>query len=253
MPTRLSRHCAALALLGLPLLPAAAGAQTDTSLKLSTTNSTAAGEFRAGVQDYQNLSFESASAHFKAAVAADPKFGLARVLYAGSTFGLDQNQLETELSRGVSDASQGSNKELIIAAAYREAALGHTDVANALFAAASKLMPSDELLAWSAAGGFAAPVATTRDFVAKHPTYPIGYNPLAYQAWFAGDRPAALAAAKRQVELIPTAPNPHDTYAEILQWNGNLADAAAHYKQATTLTPKFPEAYAGIAEVATLQ
>jgi tetratricopeptide (TPR) repeat protein len=55
------------------------------------------------------------------------------------------------------------------------------------------------------------------------------------------------------MELLPNAPNPHDTYAEILQWNGNFADAAAHYKAATTLTPKFPEAYAGLAEVAALQ
>src|SRR5437588_436225 len=141
---------------------AAARSQTDTSLKLTTKAPAAAAEFRAGVSDYQNLSFESAAAHFKAAIDADPGFGLARVLYAGTTFGLDQSQLESELSRGV-------------------------------------------------------------------------------------------AAARRQVELNPSAPNPHDTYAEILQWNGNLAEAAAHYKQATTLTPRFPEAYAGLAEVATLQ
>src|SRR5439155_3657218 len=66
-------------------------------------------------------------------------------------------------------------------------------------------------------------------------------------------RAAAIAAAKRQIELLPTAPNPHDTYAEILQWNGQFAEAAAHYKQATTLSPRFPEAYAGLAEVAALQ
>jgi tetratricopeptide (TPR) repeat protein len=114
-------------------------------------------------------------------------------------------------------------------------------------------MPADELIAWTATGGFGAPVAATREFVVKHPTYPIGYNSLAYQAWTAGDKAGALAAAKRQVELLPSAPNPHDTYAEILQWNGNFADAAAHYKQATTLSPRFPEAYAGLAEVAALQ
>jgi len=39
----------------------------------------------------------------------------------------------------------------------------------------------------------------------------------------------------------------------MLQWNGNFADATAHYKHATTLSPKFPEAYAGLAEVAALQ
>jgi len=242
---------AAVAMLGLSV---AARAQTDTSLKLSTKVPAAATEFHAGVNDFQNLSFESAAVHFKAAVDADPHFGLARVLYAGTSFGLDQTQLEAELSRGVADAAHATNKELILASAYREAALGHTDVASALFRAASQVMPSDRLVAFGAAGGvFGANLEAARELVTRYPDYPLGYNSLAYLSWNNGDRTAALAAAKRQVELNPTAPNPHDTYAEILQWNGSFADAAAHYLQAANLTPRFPEAYAGLAEVAALQ
>lgn len=250
MRTRSTRFIAVVAILSV--VPLAAKSQTDASLKLSTTNPAAAAEFRAGMSDLQTISFESAAAHFKAAFDADPSFGLARVLYAGSGL-LDPSQLNTELNRGVVDAARGTNNELVLAAAYREATLGHNDAATALFGAASQLMPGDEYLAWQAAGGFGAPLAATRAFVARHPNLPIGQNTLAYASWLAGDRPGALAAAKRQVELLPTAPNPHDTYAELLQWNGNFADAAAHYKAATTLTPKFPEAYAGLAEVAVLQ
>jgi tetratricopeptide (TPR) repeat protein len=250
MRTRSTRFIAAVAILSV--VPLAARSQTDPSLKLSTTNPTAAAEFRAGVSDAQNISFESATAHFKAAVDADPNFGLARVLYGGGGL-LEPNQLNAELNRGVADAARATNNELILAAAYREATLGHTDAANALFRAASQLMPGDEFLAWQAAGGFGSPLATTREFVMRHPNLPIGYNTLVYAAWVGGDRAAALAAAKRQVELLPTAPNPHDTYAELLQWNGNFTEAAAHYQAATTLTPKFPEAHAGLAEVAALQ
>ena len=250
MRTRSTRLVAAVA--AFLFLSWPARGQTDTSLKLSTANAAAAAAFRSGMSDVQNVSFESAAAHFKAAIEADPNFGLARVLYA-STYPLNPDVQNTELSRGVADAARATNNELILAAAYREAALGHTDAGNALFRAASQLMPKDQLLAWTAAGGFNAPLATTREFVTSHPDYPIGYNTLAYQAWLGGDRTAALAAAKRQIELLPNAPNPHDTYAEILQWNGNFAEAAAHYKQATTLSPKFPEAFAGLAEVATLQ
>ena len=241
--------CIALAL----LVATSARAQTDSSLKLATKNPAAAAEFKAGVRDYENLSFESASAHFKAAITADPAFGLARVMYAGTAGTLDQSQLEAEVSRGVTDAAKASNKELILASAYKEAILGNADVANALFRAAAQLMPNDRLLAFAATGGvFAANLPAARELVAKYPDYPLGYNSLAYLNW-PEDRAAALAAAKRQVELNPTAPNAHDTYAELLQWNGNFAEAAAHYKEATTLTPKFPEAYAGLAEVAALQ
>jgi tetratricopeptide (TPR) repeat protein len=249
MRTRSARVIAAVAILFIPL---AAQSQVDASLKLSTTSPAAATEFRSGMTDYQNLSVESAASHFKAAIDADPGFGLARVLYA-STAPMDAAVQNTELNRGVADAAKVGGNELVLATAYHEAALNHNDAANALFRAASQLMPADPLLAVGAAGGFGAPIATTREFVTKFPNYAPGYNTLAYQSWNAGDRAAALAAAKRQVELLPTAPNPHDSYAEILQWNGNFPEATAHYKQATTLSPKFPEAYAGLAEVAALQ
>jgi len=229
-------------------------AQSDTTLRLSTTKPAAAAEFRAGVKDYENISFESASSHFKAAIDADPKFGLARVLYAGTTFGLDQKALDSELSRGVADAARATNKELILASAYREAALGHSDAAAALFRAATQLMPNDRLVAFAAAGGiFSATLPAAKELVARYPDYAVGYNSLAYLSWNEGDRSAALAAAKRQVELNPTAPNAHDTYAELLQWNGDFPHAADEYRQASTLLPKFPEAYAGLAEVAALQ
>ena len=87
MRTRSTRLIAAVAVLSV--VPLAAHSQTDTSLKLSTTNPAAAAEFRAGMSDFQNLSFESAASHFKAAIDADPNFGLARVLYAGTRAALD--------------------------------------------------------------------------------------------------------------------------------------------------------------------
>jgi tetratricopeptide (TPR) repeat protein len=238
----------------LAILPSLARAQSDTTLKLTTTKPTAAAEFRAGVKDYENISFESANSHFKAAIDADPKFGLARVLYAGTAFGLDQKDLEFELSRGVADAQHATNKELILASAYREAVLGHSDAAVALFRTATQLMPNDRLVAFAAAGGiFSATLPAARELVARYPDYAVGYNSLAYLSWNDGDRAGALAAAKRQVELNPTAPNAHDTYGELLQWNGDFSQAVEEYQKATTLSPKFPEAYAGLAEAAVLQ
>jgi tetratricopeptide (TPR) repeat protein len=250
MRTRFARCIAAVAT--LVAFPLALSAQVDPSLKLSTTNTTAAAEFRAGVTDLQNISFESATAHLKAAVDADPGFGLARILWA-TIAPITPEQQKMELDRGYADAARASENEKALATAYRALALGQNDSAGALFRAAAHSMPGDELVAWQAAGGFGATVANTQEFVKQHPKYPLGYNTLAYQSWFAGDRPTALAAAKRQVEILPNAPNPHDTYAELLQWSGDFAGATAHYKQAAALPPKFPEAYAGLAEVATLQ
>lgn len=249
MLTRITRLIAPAAFL---LTPFAAQSQSDPSLKLSTTNSAAAAHFRAAMSDIEKISFESAASHMKMAVDADPAFGLARILYA-SIGGLTPAQQRIDLDRGLADAMRANANESALGAAYRAAALNQTDSATGLFRAAAALMPNDVYLAWQAAGGFLQPLASTQAFVAKHPDYPLGYNIVAYQEWAAGDRTAALAAAKRQVELLPNAPNPHDTYAELLQWNGDFAGAAAHYRDAAKTPPKFPEAYAGLAEVAALQ
>lgn len=246
-PTR--RFAPTLLLIFAPLT---ARSQSDPAFKPSTTNSAAAAHFRAGMSDLQNVSFESATSHFKMALDADPGFGLARVLWA-SIAPLTPAQQRVELDRGLADATRANANERALAAAYRAAALNQPDSATTYFHTASSMMPNDALLEWQAAGGFGQSVETSRSFVAKHPDYPLGYNTVAYQEWLAGNHDAALAAAKRQVELLPNAPNPHDTYAELLQWNGDFAGAAAHYGEAAKTPPKFPEAYAGLAEVASLQ
>lgn len=228
--------------------------QSDTSLKLGTSSQAAAAHFRAGIADLQNISFESANAHFKMAVDADPNFGLARVMWAG-TGALPQDRLTQEMNRGVTDATaHGTANEALLARAYRAAAIGSNDSAKTLFASAAQAMPNDRLVAISVPGGmFSGDARFYRDLATRFPDYSVIYNNLAYTEWAAGNRDSAIASAKHQMELIPNAPNAHDTYAEILQWNGDFAGATAHYKQAASLTPRFPEAYAGLAEVEALQ
>lgn len=234
--------------------PQPARAQIDPAFKLSTTSPQAATEFKAGLKDYENLSVQSAASHFEAAAKADPNFGLARVLFAGTTGTLTATQQNAELNRGVADAARANTNELLLAAAYREGFLNHPKEAGALFNAAAQLMPSDKLLAFASAGGMSAtPLPGIRDFIAKNPDYSPAYNSLAYMSWTEGDKTGALAAAKRQIELSPNTPNPHDSYAELLQWNGNFPEATAQYKEAASMSPKFPDAYAGLAEVEALQ
>ena len=243
------------------LVPIAARSQTDSALKLSTTIPQAASEFRAGVADWENFSFESAASHLQSALKSDPKFGLARAIYAflaGNITGeLTQPQALVEANRGVADAAEkGNTNEMVLAAAYREALRGDIPAAGALFRTASVLMPRDRLIAVNAIGfptGTNTVVSALRDFIAKNPDYPLAYNNLAYSLWGQNDKEGAEQAAKRQAELNPNAPNPHDTYAEILQWNGKFPEAIAEYRRATTTSPRFPEAYAGLAEVEALQ
>jgi tetratricopeptide (TPR) repeat protein len=256
MRMRLTSTLAVAAVLAC-LIPIAAKSQTDTSLKLSTNVPQASTEFKAGVSDWQNISFESAASHFDAAVKADPNFGLGRVMYASTAPDLTRDKALAEINRGVADAAaRGTTNELLFAMAYRELFQNHPRVAAELFDAAAHLMPGD-LLAASNAAVFASDpnnqAPALRDFIAKYPNYAPVYNSYAYTLWAQGDHAGALAAAKKQVELNPNAPNPHDTYAEILQWNGNFPEAIAEYRRATTTPPRFPGSYSGMAEVEALQ
>ena len=243
------------------LAPLAARSQTDTAFKLSTTVPQAAAEFKAGAADWENFSFESAASHFQSAFKSDPNLGLARAMYGfigGNITGeLTQPQALAEADRGVADAAaHGNTNELLLATAYREGLRGNSQAAGALFRAGSVLMPGDRLIA---VNGIGFPTTanntlpTLRDFIAKNPDYPLAYNTLAYALWGLGDQAGAEQAAKRQAELNPNAPNPHDTYGEILQWNGKFPEAIVEYRRATTTSPRFPEAYAGLAEVEALQ
>jgi Flp pilus assembly protein TadD len=262
MRTRLPSTLAVAAVLACLTAPAAKS-QTDTSLKFSTSVPQAAAEFRAGIRDWENISFESANSHFAAAIKADPSFGLARVLY-GVTGNFDgamtRAQSLAEINHGVADAAaRGNTNELLLAAAYRESFQGNSRAANEIFDAAAHLMPTDRLVAVNAVGAVGAGAGPSqflpalRDFIAKNPDYAPAYNTYAYSAWADGDRTGALAAAKKQAELNPNAPNPHDTYGEILQWNGNFPEALAEYRRATMTPPRFPGAYSGMAEVEALQ
>src|SRR5438034_88091 len=151
MHMRLFALVAAGAILYLPLT---VRSQTDTALKLSTSNPRAVAEFRAGVNDLQNISFESAASHFKAAIDADPSFGLARVLYASTDGTLTPAQLTTEANRGVEDAtSHGNTNERVLALAYREAALNHPEPMRVAFRTARRRMPSAPLAAGVTAAG----------------------------------------------------------------------------------------------------
>ncbi|HEX9220670.1 MAG TPA: hypothetical protein VF858_09305, partial [Gemmatimonadaceae bacterium] len=211
---RLTSILTAAALLAC-LTPLAAKSQTDTALKLTTTVPQAAAEFRAGVNDWQNFSPEASASHFAAAIKADPNFGLARVMYANAATvagELTRAKALSEINRGVADAAaHGNTHELLLAAAYREAFQNNQRVAGELFAAAAHLMPADRMAAANAIGATADPnnpVPALRDFIARNPDYAPAYNTYAYNLWTQGDRAAALAAAKKQIELNPNAPNP---------------------------------------------
>jgi tetratricopeptide (TPR) repeat protein len=70
----------------------------------------------------------------------------------------------------------------------------------------------------------------------------LAYGHAGLRAW-----DAAIAASKKQVELLPKQPNPQDTLGEILLMAGKFDDAEKAFQAALGLEPRYNIAWQGIA------
>ena len=228
-------------------------------LEVTSASEEANKHFWAGVDDADNIFFTRAAAHFEKALEADPKFGLARVFHARNAAGLSQAQRLEQINQGISELSGATTGELVTALGMREWTAGNLKEAMALFGTASKMMPGDPHLALYKAfvtGGATTPemgIAATRKITERFPDFAPAYNILGYQLWNAGNRAGGLTAIRKYAELAGDHPNPHDSYAELLQWGGRYDAAMKHYYRATELDPTFDQAYLGMAEVAQMK
>jgi len=73
------------------------------------------------------------------------------------------------------------------------------------------------------------------------------YNLTAYVKASQREWEPAIAAAKKQVELLPKEPNPRDTLGEILLWSGKFDESEKEFTAAVTMEPKFTLAWQGVA------
>ncbi len=227
-------------------------------LEVTSTSEEASRHFWAGVHDADNIFFTRAATHFEKALELDATFGMARVLHARNAPGLSQADRIAKINKGIAELSEASTGELLTALGMREWTAGNPKEAKALFGTASKMMPGDPHLALYKAfvtGAATNPemgIAAVRDVTERFPEFAAAWNILGYQLWQSGDRAGGLAAIKKYAALAPDHPNPHDSYAELLQWTGRYDEAMKHYRRAAELDPSFDQAYMGMAEIAQL-
>lgn len=230
---------------------AAAPAPGPTRLELTHVPAAARAAFQGGVMDLTNVYFARGVSRMEEAMRLDSTFGLARVFWAMQV-PMDAAARAAELDRGVADAARGSVGEATFAMALRANRLGRGAEAQELFKTARALLPADPIVAnYGATVGIGSAEEQTMAFrkvTADFPTWAAPHNILAYNLYRSGDRAGALVAVKKYMELAPNHPNSHDSYAELMQWEGRLDEAVAHYRQALTIDAAFAAGYTGIAD-----
>jgi tetratricopeptide (TPR) repeat protein len=90
-------------------------------------------------------------------------------------------------------------------------------------------------------------IAEYRRSVEIAPDYAPAYNLLGYAHRQAGQFGDAEQAFKKYIELIPTDPNPYDSYAELLMKMGRFDESITMYRKALDTDPNFSPSRFGIA------
>lgn len=229
------------------------------TLRPTASEEEAVRHFWMALDDAENIFTVRAVKHLAQALEIDPGFGLARALNGFSAPGLSAEDRQKEIQAGLSAMSEATPAEILFATAWREWRAGNTRIAKQILATASALAPSDPHLAFAHAqlvavvAGVDKGLEATRAVTTKFPDFAPAWNILAYQLWAADDPQGAMEAVRKYVELAPDHPNAHDSFAELLQWDGELVEAAAHYQRAIELSSEFNVGYVGLAEVRWLQ
>lgn len=220
-------------------------------LELTSSSETAKREFRLMLSEIFNLRPAKARQHGLNAIAADPGFGLPRIQLARAAVSpeLSAAARVEEASKGLALMSSASAPELLLGIYSREVIAGRTASALPILRAAAQMAPGDPdleyMLLVAERPGLSAPEvgARNRVFIAKYPDFAGIYNGHAYTLQSSGDPAGALAAARRQVELLPDHANAHDTWADILLLQGQIDEAYRHTEASLKLDSTYSNAH----------
>ena len=218
-----------------------------------TTSSPKAHElFERALTDYENLYLERANIGWRAAVHADPNFALAYVFIAyNNTDPAEAHTAEEKAKLLAAKASPGERLLIQWITSVKE---------NNFIAGISAMndmlvmFPKDKRLAYLAGNwmmgqnSYEQAQKTLERALVIDKNYPPALNNLAYCYAQNREYPNAFEVLERYVAVLPTLPNPQDSYAEILRMSGNFEGALEHYRAALKIDPWFDYSQLGLAD-----
>jgi tetratricopeptide (TPR) repeat protein len=219
----------------------------------ATTSSPKARElFQRALIDYENLYLERANIGWRAAVEADPNFALAWVFIAYNSTDPAEAQTAREKAKLLAAKASPGERLLIqwITSVKENNFIAGISAMNDML----EMFPKDKHLAYLAGGwlmgqnSYEQAQKTLQMALTIDKNYPPALNDLAYCYAQSREYPQALEMMERYVAVLPTLPNPQDSYAEILRMSGNFEGALEHYRAALKIDPWFVYSQLGLAD-----
>ncbi|MCU1303283.1 MAG: tetratricopeptide repeat protein [Candidatus Sulfotelmatobacter sp.] len=239
--------CAAAPLYAHHLKPA-----TTSAMPVTTSSAQARSLYEKGMQDYENLYLERCNDDWRGAVKADPNLavGWAWIAFNSS----DPREVSSAREKAIALATKATPGEQLmvnwIVKVQEGDFIGGIAAMNDLL----EMYPKDKRLHYLAGNwlmgenGDEQARKIMEKALALDKNYPAALNDLAYL--YARNREFAKAFADmdRYVALLPTEPNPQDSYGELLRMAGNFEGSLQHYRAALKIDPDFVTSQVGLGD-----
>ena len=209
----------------------------------------AVNEFELGIGAAHNGRNADAIMHFRKAIELDPGFAQAHADLGFLLPGAEGTDLLAKAGTLGASLPEAEKQWILAGQAWRS---GDLPKARAALAKVLELAPgawrADMQLAQAAIGerDFATATKRLEHALSVKPDLPFAHNLMAYANALQRNWDKAIASAKKQVDLLPKEPNPHDTLAEVLLWSGKFEEAEKEFNAAVTLDPTFFLAWQGV-------
>ncbi|MFY9979675.1 MAG: hypothetical protein WAK22_15725, partial [Candidatus Sulfotelmatobacter sp.] len=204
------------------------------SLPVTTSSPEARALYEKGMQDYENLYLERCNDDWRAAVKADPNLAVAWAWIAFNSSDPKEVSAAREKAKALAPKLTPGEQLMIewIVKVQEGDAIGGISAMNDML----EMYPKDKHLFYLAGnwlmGEQGADQAQTmmEKALAIDKDFPPALNDLAYAYARNREFAKAFAAMDRYVALLPTEPNPEDSYGELKRMAGDFEGSLTHYK-----------------------
>jgi tetratricopeptide (TPR) repeat protein len=233
--------CAALGAFGR----AASGTPDGSAAKLPVTTSSpgAARYFESGMVHYENHRWNLALADWQQAIKLDPNFAQAYVWICFTTADPAEEARDRAKAKAlITRVSPGEQLLIRWMAGFRE---NHYVEGIAAMNDMLAMFPDDKRLNFLVGywlyrqDQYEFSRKLTTRALAQDPNYATCYNQLGYIYSRLDDIDKAIEMTAKYVELLPSEPNPHDSYGEMLRFAGRYEEALEQYRTALKIDPTF--------------
>lgn len=225
---------------------------SSASLPVTTSSPQARALYEKGMQDYENLYLERCNDDWRAAVKADPNLALAWAWIAFNSGDPKEVSAAREKAKALAPKLTPGEQLMIgwIVKVQEGDAIGGISAMNDLL----EMYPRDKHLFYLAGNwlmgeeGAEQAQRMMEKALVIDKNFPAALNDLAYGYARNREFAKAFAAMDRYVALLPTEPNPEDSYGELKRMAGDFEGSLKHYQAALKIDPDFVTSQVGLGD-----